>query len=246
VVYFFAVSHRVSTYLWDAITTNRVSEYHTGDLADGYIVSPTADQETGIMVSYPKFRTTYGTYISFKLGVWNPQEHSYDSNRLEVINMPVLKSHGGYGVTASVKHYMGVVSDKLTAQLGARAHRTVGAGGMGTEMVESRFPTLNILDAIWVNAVPRGGPRTSYDRANRVNVIAASTDPVALDYWGAKHILLQLATLKNYSGVNSLDPDYTASGSFGDWLRLSMAEIVDAGFLATVDESCMNVYLSWN
>jgi hypothetical protein len=28
-----------------------------------------------------------------------------------VINVPVLKSHGGYGVTASVKHYMGVASD---------------------------------------------------------------------------------------------------------------------------------------
>ncbi len=245
VVDFFAVSHKVSTYLWDTITTNRVNEYNTGDLVDGYIVNTTVDQETGIMVSYPKFRTKYGTYISFKLGVWNPQEYFYDSNRIKVINMPVLKSHSGYGVTASIKHYMGVVSDKLTSQLGAQAHWTVGNGGMGTEMAETRFPTLNILDAIWVNAVPRGGPGTTYDNAIRVNIVAASTDPVALDYWGAKYILLQLANLKKYSGVNSLDPDYTASGSFGGWLRLSMEEIVEAGFQATVDESCMNVYLSW-
>jgi len=37
-------------------------------------------------------------------------------------------------------------SDKLTANLGARAHNTVGTGGMGTQMVETRFPTLNIIE----------------------------------------------------------------------------------------------------
>ena len=93
------------------------------------------------------------------------------------------KSHSGFGVTACVKHYMGVVSDKLTRSLGARAHNTVGIGGMGTEIVETRFPVLNIIDAIWVNAVPRRGPGTPYNIAMRVNVIAASRDPVALDYW---------------------------------------------------------------
>ncbi len=35
-----------------------------------------------------------------------------------MINVPVLKSHRGYGVTASVKHYMGVVSDKLSREMG--------------------------------------------------------------------------------------------------------------------------------
>ena len=53
------------------------------------------------------------------------------------------------GVTASTKHYTGVVSAKQTI-----AHISVSFRGMGTEMVEIRFPTLNILDAIWVNANP--------------------------------------------------------------------------------------------
>ena len=245
VVDFFAgKNYRVSAYLWDTITTKRVGEYFEGDMEDGYVVNATINPRTGIMVSYPKFRTKFGTYISFKYGVWDPETKTYHSDKLKVINFPVLKTHSIYGVTACVKHYMGVVSDKLTAMLGARAHNTVGKGGMGTEIVETRFPTLNIIDAIWVNAVPKGGPSTSYGEATRVNVIAASIDPVALDYWAAKYILLEVARMKGYDGLDSMDPDNTEPGSFGHWLRLSMEEIRRAGYQVTVDEDYMNVYVS--
>lgn len=248
VVYSFAKrGYKVSAYLWDEITTKMVREYSEGDLEDGYVVNVTRNPRTGIMISYPKFMTAFGTYISFKYGIkygiWSQENRTYNSKKLKVINSPVLKTHSIYGVTACVKHYMGVVSDKLTASLGARAHNTVGTGGMGTEMVETRFPTLNIIDAIWVNAVPRGGPRTSYNDATRVNIIAASTDPVALDYWAAKYILLEVARRKGYSGLSSIDPDNTESGSFGYWLRLSMEEIRRAGYQATVNEDYMNVYV---
>ncbi len=239
----FAGFYNVSTYLWDTITTKRVNEYFEGDMENGYVINETVNPRTGIIVSYPKFRTKFGTYISFKLGIWNNQTQTYDSERLKVINVPVLKSHLTYEVTACVKHYMGVASDKLTRQLGARTHNTIGTGGMGTEMVETRFPILNILDAIWVNAKPLAGPWTPYDKATRVNVIAASTDPVALDYWAAKHILLQAARALGYSGGASMDPDNTASGSFGHWLRLSMQEISRAGYQNTADEAHMNVYV---
>jgi len=244
VVDMFSGSHKVSTYLWDQITTKRVKEYIEGDMEDGYVVNETVNPRTGIMVSYPKFKTKFGAYISFKMGIWNPETQTYDSERLKVINVPVLKTHGIYGVTACVKHYMGVVSDKLTRSLGARAHDAVGAGGMGTEMVETRFPVLNIIDAIWVNAIPNMGPGTPYSIATRVNVIAASTDPVALDYWAAKYILLKVAELKGYAGRSSVDPDNSAPGFFGNWLRLSMEEIKLAGYQATMDEDYMNVYVS--
>ena len=240
---FFAGSHKVSTYLWDTITTKNVTEYYTGDMEDGYVVNATVNPRTGIMVSYPKFKTKFGTYVSFKLGIWDPQKKAYDSQKLKIINVPVLKSHTGYGVTACVKHYMGVVSDKLTAYLGARTHNTIGRGSMGTEMTETRFPTLNVIDAIWVNANPRIGPRTSYDDAVGASIIAAGTDPVALDYWAAKHILLQAAQLKGYAQVNSIDPDNEAADSFGHWLRLSMHEIQNAGYQATIAEAYMNIYV---
>ena len=241
----FAGSHKVSTYLWDTITRQRVKEYSEGDIADGYIVNEVINPRTGIMTSYPKFKTKYGTYVSFKEGLWNPQEQTYDIDRLKVINVPVLKSHMEYGVTGCVKHYMGVVSDKLTGQLGTRAHSTVATGGMGTQMVETRFPVLNIIDAIWVNANPLGGPMTSYDAATRADVITAGQDPVALDYWAAKHILLQAAQNKKYTSIlSSMDPDKVSSRSFGKWLRLSMEEINQAGYQTTVDEAHMNVYVS--
>ena len=240
----FSGSYKVSTYLWDTITGKRVYEYDRNDMEDGYVVNSTINPRTGIMVSYPKFRTRFGTYVSFKLGVYDPQAHSYDGERLKVVNVPVFKSHSTYGVTACVKNYMGVLSDKLTRELGARSHDTVGKGGIGTEMVETRFPILNILDAIWVNAVPRAGPRTSYNTATGVNVIAASIDPVALDYWAAKHILVQVARSKGHSETAPIDPDNTDPGSFGNWLRLSMQEIKMRGYRTTTNEAEMNIYVT--
>lgn len=235
---------KVSTYLWDTITNKKVGEYSDGNMDDGYIVSGQPDAKTKITVTYPKFQTKYGTYISFKLGVWDDANQSYNSDRLKVLNVPVLKTHGGYGVTGSVKHYMGVVSDRLSREAGGRAHYSVGSGGMGTQMARTRFPDLNILDAIWINANPRGGPGTSYGDASYTGMIAASIDPVALDYWAAKNILMPAAREKSYDDLESLDPDNTSPGSFGSWLRLSSAEIQKAGHRATVSEESINVYLA--
>ncbi|EMR74189.1 hypothetical protein MCGE09_00062, partial [Thaumarchaeota archaeon SCGC AB-539-E09] len=233
-------SFQVSTYLWDDITNTPVAEYDQGDLNDGYVVSTYNDPETGIRVSYPKFRTYYGTYISFKMGVWDSQ-NGYDSEKLKVINVPVLKTHSNYGVTACVKHYMGVPSDKL---VNGNAHDKVDEGGMGTLMAETRIPTLNVLDAIWINAHPRGGPGTSYSEASRVNVTMVSVDPVALDYWAAKHVLMQAAFLLDEPDLYLIDPDNTNTGSFGYWLSKSMEEIESAGYRTTNVEEQMNVYIS--
>jgi len=236
-------SYRVSAYLWDTIATKRVAEYSEGDEEDGYVIDTKLDPRTGAMVSYPKFKTKFGTFISFKCGIWDSRAKTYDGSRLKVINMPVLKSHRGFGVTGCVKHYMGVSSDQLTESLGADTHSTVGIGDMGTEMVGTRFPTLNIIDAIWINANPGEGPGASYDAAVQTNIIAGSTDPVALDYWAAKYILLQASKNKGYSDISSMDPDNLEERSFGQWLRLSMEEINRAGYQTTVDESHMNVYV---
>jgi hypothetical protein len=243
VVNSFDASNLVSTYLWDTITTKRVTEYSEGDEEDGYVIDTKRSQETGAMVSYPKFKTKFGTLISFKLGIWDPGAKTYDSRRLKVINMPVLKSHGGFGVTGCVKHYMGVSSDQLTSRLGASIHSTVGTGGMGTEIAGTRYPALNIMDAIWINANPGEGPRTTYDVATRTDLILASTDPVALDYWAAKHVLLQAARSKGHRNIASMDPDNQAHRSFGEWLQLSMNEIMAAGYTVTVDENHMNIYV---
>jgi len=72
VVDMFSSSHNVSTYLWDDIYLNQTSEYAQGSMEDGYIVNSTRSQTTGILVSYPKFKTKFGTFISFKEGIWDP------------------------------------------------------------------------------------------------------------------------------------------------------------------------------
>lgn len=233
----FARNAKVSTFLWDTITRNEVAEFEDGDHRDGYILAD-GPSETGIIVSYPKFTTGYGTKVSFTKGIWEPGEDSYDSDRLTIINVPVLKSHMIYGVTGAVKHYMGVVSDKLSEHT---AHRSVGAGGMGTQMAATRVPDLNILDAVWINARPGNGPSTSYDSADFAGIIAAGTDPVALDVWGAGIILVQSAELQGYSGVNRMNPAESGSRSLGSWLTLSLNELNEAGHRFTADPEKIRV-----
>jgi hypothetical protein len=235
--------YKVSTQLWDTITSNIVSEYHDDDLEDGYVVNTKVNTITDSIISYPKFTTKYGTLVSYKHGIWKKEKEDYSDN-LKVINVPVLKSHRIFGVTASVKHYMGIPSDKLTRKLGYRIHDKVGTGAMGTLMAHTRIPTLNVLDAIWINAKPGTGPKSLYNTAIETNIIAASTDPIALDYWASKEILCKTCTKAYNEDTSSIDPDNTSSGSFGHWLRLSLNELVDAGFQATIDESRINVYVT--
>ncbi len=231
----------ISTFDWSNIRHNRVDEFSEGDLEDGYIFYEIKDPETGIQVSYPKFTTYYGTHISFKHGLWNGT--SYEK-RMKVINLPVLKSHFIYGVTAAIKNYMGVQSEKLNGGL-ANGHASVATGGMGTLMVECGLPTLNIIDAIWINANPYPddycGPSTEYHMATRVNMLIAGTDPVALDYWAAKNVLLPTANSIGYTNTQSLDPENTQKGglneAFGVWLQLTRDELVRGNLSVTLDES---------
>jgi uncharacterized protein (DUF362 family) len=216
---------RISATLWDDITTNRVGEYSTGDTEDGFVVDDVR-QPTGLEISYPKFMTKHGTCISLKQGVWDVARGSYQHDRLKVINLPVLKVHFIYQVTGAVKAYMGTTSCKLTNQA---AHNSVGSGGMGSQMALTRMPTINIIDMIWVGA--NRGPNTGYSDAIECNAIAASTDPVALDWWCAKNVLMPLVAERG-SATASLDPDADTPGSFGRWLGLSADVLAAAGFSA--------------
>lgn len=69
VVVLFSNRCNISTYLWDRIASTAVQEYEQGDYRDGYVLYPESDPETGVIMSYPKFMTAYGTYLSFKKGI---------------------------------------------------------------------------------------------------------------------------------------------------------------------------------
>jgi len=255
-------SHNVSIYLWDYLRSSTVDDYDAGDFEDGYVLNSTWNEDTEIYVSYPKFRTPYGTYISFKNGIWD-NVTGFDSERLKVVNMPVLKSHQIYGVTGCIKHYMGVPKGHVEPSVHPEwphEHLSIALGGMGTLMAETRFPVLNILDAIWVNANPiesssACGPSTYTDDASFTDVIGASLDPVALDYWASKYILIPAAIDRNYARYSSLDPDYAPMSdpyvsywemeeSFHNYLRRSTNVLQDHGYQATMDPNEISVHVT--
>jgi hypothetical protein len=154
--------------------------------------------------------------------------------------MPILKTHFIYGA-----HVVTLYGRFRAATLrSVLSHVLVGKGGMGVEMVGTRFPALNILDAIWINAKPAGGPMTPYAAATRTEVVAAGTDPVALDYWAAKNVLMPAAREKGFADLAKIDPDNTEEKSFGQWLRLAMGKIKEAGYNVTIDKSHINIYVS--
>ncbi len=249
-------TYQVSAFLWDTIRSLTVDDFDDGDFTDGYVRNSTWHSETEIYVSYPKFTTEYGTCISFKKGVWD-NTTGFDSDRLKVINMPVLKTHILYGVTGCVKHYMGVPQGYVEPSVDPswpHEHFSIALGGMATLMIETRIPVLNILDMIWINANPLEssstyGPYGNYAYTRFTDIIGASQDPVALDYWASKSVLMPTAML-DYNTYSSLDPDYeplSGSGimveSFHNYLRRSKDILIDAGLQTTMNQTEMNVFV---
>jgi uncharacterized protein (DUF362 family) len=233
VVDFQALGFDISHYDWTAVRNISVGEYSAGDMTDGYIVY-SYDPEVQARVSYPKFQSDYGTYISVRDGVWDPVGETYDPGRLKLINIPVLKSHGAvYGATVCVKNYMGLVTDAL----GTSSHGGVGRGLLGTVLGEVGLADLNIIDAIFINADPNTGPSTGYTGATRRKELCACVDPVAGDMWAVKNILIPAFLDNGFTPpwpTPSADPDDSTS-EFRNYLDRSMYQMLDAGFLVTND-----------
>jgi uncharacterized protein (DUF362 family) len=254
--------YNVSTVLWDLIRYDTVDDYDLGDFTEGYVRSSIWDAEAEIYTSYPKFITDTGLYVSFKNGVWD-NATGFDSDRLKIINMPVMKSHFRYGVTGSIKNYMGVPQGYIVPSVDPsipHEHFSIALGGMGTLMAETRMPILNILDMIWVNAHPLErsslrGPWSTYSSASFTDIIGISQDPIALDYWASKNILNPTAVHLGYTEYSSLDPDHAPlsdqfSGfeemdeSFHNYLNRSRSVLADAGFQVTMNTTEMNVFVT--
>jgi hypothetical protein len=179
-------AYPVSSYLLDPIRSTFISG--SDHSTDGYrIVSD---------VSYPCFTTTGGNRIELREGVWNGS--GYDAN-LKLINVPVLKTHGGTGITGVLKHSYGILS-MADGHSGVRHYEESGTQ-CGKMWGLVRIPDLNILDCIWVSHESLGGYPPWMTR--RKDILLAGIDPVALDYYGSKHVLLPLGG----SRAHEHDPD---------------------------------------
>lgn len=94
-----------------------------------------------------------------------------------LINVPVAKHHSISGVTLGMKNLMGLMG-------GNRGAFHSGIGQKLADLTSALIPDLSVLDAtrILVRNGPSGGRLEDVKVLNRV---AASTDPVALDAYGA-------------------------------------------------------------
>jgi uncharacterized protein (DUF362 family) len=95
-----------------------------------------------------------------------------------IINVPVLKHHGGARMTAALKNLMGAVWDRYALHRG-------GLDETIPEMFLYKKPALNIVEAQRV--MLSGGPRGHGDsRYLAAGMLLASPDPVAVDAAAAR------------------------------------------------------------
>jgi hypothetical protein len=202
---------RVSAYLLDPIRRTFIDE--DDHRRDGY-------RRLG-NVSYPCFTTAGGRRVELREGLWSGSEHH---PRLKLINVPVLKHHGGSEVTASLKHLYGILS--MDDGWGAFRHYNGLGETCGMMMASVLPPVLNILDAVWISHRSLGGYPA--DTTFRANTLAASQDPVALDAWAIPHLLYP---------IDHNPRHHTDNPKIQAWLQQGRRTINDLGGLRLPDGS---------
>lgn len=191
------------------------------------------------MMSYPVFTSRYsGITIDFMKGAY--KNGKYLDRKVKFINFPSLNHHSGWaGVTCCIKNYLGVVdmscgyhgeqpkgffnfhyvglsdlntkypeAELIKKKLGMGYIDHLHGGPVGYFMNHVRMADLNIITAEWVGYGSRTDPALSF----RPRAVLASKDPVALDYYATKYILLPGTPPKamtrygeSYSAINNPD-----------------------------------------
>lgn len=223
----FSAQNRVSTYDWSLIATE-VQEWSQGDSRNGYVLA------ANYPLNYPKFTTAYGTRISAKLGIWDGS--SYNSGTLKLINVPVLKAHGMFGMTGAVKHFVGFMSrfvglsqansDNWVFHNGFTQTFNGLPPGITGSLMNLRYPDLNIIDATYVSPLGNTSWNARYDLAVHQATLLASQDPVAVDYYATKYILLPSMVAAGQS-TSLADPDQNTVCR--GYLLASQARLQEAG-----------------
>ena len=166
-----------------------------------------------VVMSYPILGTDRGTLVDYRLGVW--EKGAYTGQPVKLVNCAALNHHSVYcGVTSAVKNFLGV-SDLSGGSDPTSGGRLVGEshnfhsfpftgnkkgpvpGMLGAEvghfLKTVRRPFLNITTAEYCGLVGRLGLPVA-----RPKVVAASTDPVALDFHMAKYVLFANSRISHH------------------------------------------------
>jgi uncharacterized repeat protein (TIGR01451 family) len=231
---------------WKGFRETFVGDYDTGDSANGYVLDA-GDPK----LSYPKFGVNCnGTnlQVSMRYGLWNGS--SFDDTRLKMINMPLPKQHGASGATIAVKNYIGFITtaggrwtnpnlihcwllSTPTGDGGTCTSETQAYGLIARQLAHIRSADLNIVDAIWVNPRSNSG---WHAEARRQDVLLASRDPFAVDYYTSDFILGPLIqqTYGDASGYEQAMAS-THGGMFRTFLANNVARLRTEGVMDTIN-----------
>jgi uncharacterized protein (DUF362 family) len=106
---------------------------------------------------------------------WPLYTEILDADKL--INVPIAKHHSLAGLTLSLKNWMGVMGGSR-----GRIHQKIGEALVDLALVVK--PSLTVLDAVRV--LTRNGPQGgTVNDVKRLDTVAAGTDQVAVDSFGA-------------------------------------------------------------
>jgi uncharacterized protein (DUF362 family) len=176
-------------YVFDNTCDNWASAYRESGLE-------AAASEAGATVA-PANTSAYFQEVTIP-GAKYLTEMSYHEIYLEadvIINVPVLKHHGGAKMTAAMKNLMGVIWSR------GPFHRS-GLDGTIPELLLYKKPSLHVVEAVRV--MLNGGPRGYGDsRYLASQMLLASTDPVAIDAASAAIVASSGITVPNYIRVAS-------------------------------------------
>lgn len=237
-------------------------EYANGNMNDAYILLEDPAGTGTDELSYPKFQTANGNRVSMRYGVWNGS--SYDSDRLTFINLPVLKRHGMAGATIAWKNLIGFVStfnhdsrygswDEMhDFYWGYTDGTNRNYGLLGRNIALIRAPDLHLVDAIWV------GYEDNYDGdAIRQDVLLASTDPFAVDWYTSEYVLRPLAswdpqetsaarggTFRSATRTNQNAAELVWPGGSGSCPYIDLLDTYDGSTPSDDEKNQMNVYLA--
>jgi uncharacterized protein (DUF362 family) len=134
-----------------------------------------AARQAGAKVLLPSEIEKRSIEIPGKPGRWSVLEPL--ARATKIINVPVAKHHGYTRLTAGMKNWFGAIEKN-------RAVLHVGADESIVGLAEVFLPTLTVVDATRV--LQRNGPSGgNLDDVKRVDAVAVSLDPVAVDAWAA-------------------------------------------------------------
>jgi len=162
-------------------------------------------------LSHPILRSSHtDRLIDLKDGVW---DGGYTGQRVRVIFLPTLNNHGHHltedyaGVTSAVKCHLGIV--EFDGTTGYTMHRVGFEDGHPEAVGESvghlittiLSPTFYLTCAEYTGHMGRTDNRAAHTRT-----VGLCADPVSLDYWMCKYVMLPadpMQTFMNPDGDNN-------------------------------------------